>query len=178
MKVAAGTAKGLSYLHHQANPPVIYGDLKSSNILMDEGFLPKLSDFGIAKFCPNEDKTHVTTRFMSIYGYFAPEYAATGKPTMKSDVYSFGIVLLEIITGRRALDDNREIGKHALINWARPFLNDRKNCVQLADPQLNGQFQESMFCKVFDVVLMCVRDEAPSRPTMTQVVAAMDYLAL
>lgn len=90
MKVAAGMAKGLSYLHHQRNPPVIYEDLKSSKILMDEGFLPKLSDFEIAKFGPREDKSHVTTRLMGTYGYFAPEDAATEKPKMKTDVYSFG----------------------------------------------------------------------------------------
>ncbi|XP_022864173.1 serine/threonine-protein kinase PBS1-like [Olea europaea var. sylvestris] len=67
-------------------------------------------------------------------------------------------------------------GKIEGTGQARPFLNDRKNCVQLADPQLEGQFQESMFCEVIDVVLMCVRDDSPSRPTMTQVVVAMDYL--
>ncbi|KAE9455217.1 hypothetical protein C3L33_12849, partial [Rhododendron williamsianum] len=100
MKIAAGAAKGLEYLHDKANPPVIYRDLKSSNILLDEGYHPKLSDFGLAKLGPVGDKTHVSTRVMGTYGYCAPEYAMTGQLTLKSDVYSFGVVFLELITGR------------------------------------------------------------------------------
>ncbi|CAI9753282.1 unnamed protein product [Fraxinus pennsylvanica] len=176
MKIAAGIANGLNYLHHQANPPVIYRDLKSSNILMDDGFLPKLSDFGLSKFGPHEDKTHVTTRVMGTYGYCAPEYAATGHLTLKSDVFSFGIVLLEIITGLTALDETRVRGKHKLLDWVRPLLSEPKNFLQLADQKLNGQFPKSVFCKTVELVLMCIRDNAPSRPTMTEVVGAMDYL--
>ncbi|KAL2454339.1 Serine/threonine-protein kinase PBS1 [Abeliophyllum distichum] len=176
MKIAAGVANGLSYLHHQVDPPVIYRDMKSSNILMDEGFRPQLSDFGLAKFGPNEDKTHVSTMVMGTYGYCAPEYAATGKLTLKSDVFSFGIVLLELMTGRRAYDLTRERGKHTLLNWARPMLNDRKNFVQLADPQLKGQFPKPVFSKVIDVAITCLREDARSRPTMIEVVNALDYL--
>lgn len=107
MRVAYGAAKGLEYLHDKADPPVIYRDFKSSNILLDVGFHPKLSDFGLAKLGPTGDKTHVSTRVMGTYGYCAPEYAMTGQLTTKSDVYSFGVVLLELITGRRAIDSSR-----------------------------------------------------------------------
>ncbi|XP_022884638.1 probable serine/threonine-protein kinase PBL7 isoform X1 [Olea europaea var. sylvestris] len=176
MKIAAGIANGLNYLHHKAKPPVIYRDLKSSNILLDDGFLPKLSDFGLAKFGPHEDKSHVSTRVMGTYGYCAPEYAATGHLTLKSDVYSFGMVLLEIISGLTALDETRVRGKHKLLDWVRPMLIDPKNFLQLADKKLNGQFPKSVFCKTVELVLICVRDNAPSRPTMTEVVGAMDYL--
>lgn len=105
MKIAAGAAKGLEYLHDKASPPVIFRDLKCSNILLDEGYYPKLSDFGLAKLGPVGDNTHVSTRVMGTYGYCAPEYAMTGQLTLKSDVYSFGVVLLEIITGRASLRD-------------------------------------------------------------------------
>lgn len=115
MTIAAGAAKGLAYLH-SANPPVIYRDLKASNILLDEGFHPKLSDFGLAKFGPIGDKSHVSTRVMGTYGYCAPEYALTGRLTMKTDIYSFGIVLLELITGRRAVEEVNGRQKH-LVNW-------------------------------------------------------------
>lgn len=117
MKISAGIAEGLDYLHNQADPPVIHRDLKSSNILLGEGFHPKLSDFGLAKFGPTKDKSHVSTRVMGTQGYCAPEYYDTGKLTMKSDIYCFGIVLLEIITGRRALDTYEEHGKQTLLEW-------------------------------------------------------------
>lgn len=117
MKIAAGAARGLEYLHDKANPPVIYRDFKSSNILLDDGFHPKLSDFGLAKLGPVGDKTHVSTRVMGTYGYCAPEYAMTGQLTLKSDVYSFGVVLLELITGRKAIDNARAAGEHNLVAW-------------------------------------------------------------
>ncbi|KAH9703386.1 serine/threonine-protein kinase PBL27 [Citrus sinensis] len=119
MRIAAGAAKGLEYLHDKANPPVIYRDLKCSNILLGEGYHPKLSDFGLAKLGPVGDKTHVSTRVMGTYGYCAPEYAMTGQLTLKSDVYSFGVVLLEIITGRKAIDNTRAAGEHNLVAWIR-----------------------------------------------------------
>lgn len=117
MTIAAGAAKGLEYLHDKANPPVIYRDFKSSNILLDEGFRPKLSDFGLAKLGPVGDKSHVSTRVMGTYGYCAPEYAMTGQLTVKSDVYSFGVVFLELITGRKAIDSSRPHGEQNLVTW-------------------------------------------------------------
>ncbi|XP_020554241.1 serine/threonine-protein kinase PBS1 isoform X2 [Sesamum indicum] len=176
MKIAAGATKGLNFLHNEANPPVIYRDLKSSNILLDEGFHPKLSDFGLAKFGPNDDRSHVSTRVMGTHGYCAPEYASTGKLTMKSDVYTFGVVLLELITGRRPLDMTRGDEKYMLVDWARSMLKDDKNFVGLADPLLKGQFSEHSLGKAMEVALMCVRDDAHSRPSMTEVVHAMNYL--
>ena len=117
MKIAAGAARGLEYLHDKASPPVIYRDFKSSNILLDEGFHPKLSDFGLAKLGPTGDKSHVSTRVMGTYGYCAPEYAMTGQLTVKSDVYSFGVVFLELITGRKAIDSTRPHGEQNIVTW-------------------------------------------------------------
>lgn len=117
MKIAEGAAKGLEYLHDFADPPVIYRDFKASNILLDEEFNPKLSDFGLAKLGPTGDQNHVSTRVMGTYGYCAPEYAKTGQLTSKSDVYSFGVVFLEIITGRRAIDLDRPADEQNLIDW-------------------------------------------------------------
>lgn len=121
MKIATGAANGLEYLHNVANPPVIYRDLKCSNILLDEGYHPKLSDFGFAKLGPVGDNTHVTTRVMGTYGYCAPEYAKTGQLTLKSDVYSFGVVLLELISGRKAIDNSRAAGERHLVAWVRSY---------------------------------------------------------
>lgn len=105
MRIAVGAARGLQFLH-ESNPPVIFRDFKASNILLDEDFNPKLSDFGLAKLGPIGEKDHVSTRVMGTYGYCAPEYQRTGKLTKASDVYSFGVVFMEIITGRRVIDED------------------------------------------------------------------------
>ncbi|KAH7404046.1 hypothetical protein KP509_15G008300 [Ceratopteris richardii] len=125
IKVAVGAARGLAFLH-EAERPVIFRDFKTSNILLNSQFNAKLSDFGLAKDGPTGDNTHVSTRVMGTYGYAAPEYVATGHLTAKSDVYSFGVVLLEILTGRRAVDKNRPFEEQNLVEWARPFLNDKR----------------------------------------------------
>nr|XP_019709636.1 probable serine/threonine-protein kinase PBL21 isoform X2 [Elaeis guineensis] len=121
IKIAVGAAKGLTYLHDVVHPPVIYRDLKSANILLDNDFNPKLSDFGLAKLGPVGDRTHVSTRVMGTYGYCAPDYAMSGKLTVKCDVYSFGVVLLELITGRRAYDFSKKAGEQSLISWEEVY---------------------------------------------------------
>lgn len=117
MKIAFGAAKGMEYLHYKTNPPVIYRDLKSSNILLNQDFKAKLSDFGLAKLVPQGDKSHVSSRVMGTYGYCAPEYLKTGQLTVKSDVYSFGVVLLELITGRMAVDSMRPEKDQNVVIW-------------------------------------------------------------
>lgn len=122
MKIAVGAAKGLEYLHNKMRPAVIYRDLKCSNILLGEGYWPKLSDFGLAKVGPSGDNTHVSTRVMGTYGYCAPDYAMTGQLTFKCDIYSFGVVLLELITGRKAIDYTRPSKELSLVAWVSPFI--------------------------------------------------------
>ncbi|CAI9118741.1 OLC1v1020345C2 [Oldenlandia corymbosa var. corymbosa] len=177
MKIAAGAAKGLEYLHDKANPPVIYRDLKSSNILLDEGFHPKLSDFGLAKLGPVGDKTHVSTRVMGTYGYCAPEYAMTGQLTLKSDVYSFGVVFLELITGRKAIDNTRASGEHNLVAWARPLFKDRRKFPKMADPLLQGRYPMRGLYQALAVAAMCLQEQAATRPLIGDVVTALTYLA-
>ncbi|XP_050206377.1 serine/threonine-protein kinase PBS1 [Mercurialis annua] len=177
MKIAAGAAKGLEYLHDKANPPVIYRDFKSSNILLDEGFQPKLSDFGLAKLGPTGDKSHVSTRVMGTYGYCAPEYAMTGQLTVKSDVYSFGVVFLELITGRKAIDSMRPHGEQNLVTWARPLFNDRRKFPKLADPRLQGRYPMRGLYQALAVASMCIQEQAAARPLIGDVVTALSYLA-
>ncbi|XP_047334384.1 probable serine/threonine-protein kinase PBL7 [Impatiens glandulifera] len=177
MKIAAGAAKGLEYLHDKANPPVIYRDLKSSNILLGEAFYPKLSDFGLAKLGPVGDNTHVSTRVMGTYGYCAPEYAMTGQLTLKSDVYSFGVVFLEIITGRKAIDNTRVQGEQNLVAWARPLFKDRRKFPKMADPLLQGRFPMRGLYQALAVAAMCLQEHAATRPLIGDVVTALTYLA-
>ncbi|KDP26856.1 hypothetical protein JCGZ_18014 [Jatropha curcas] len=177
MRIAAGAAKGLEYLHDKASPPVIYRDFKSSNILLDEGFHPKLSDFGLAKLGPTGDKSHVSTRVMGTYGYCAPEYAMTGQLTVKSDVYSFGVVFLELITGRKAIDSTRPHGEQNLVTWARPLFNDRRKFSKLADPLLQGRYPMRGLYQALAVASMCIQEQAAARPLIGDVVTALSYLA-
>ncbi|CAL5418583.1 unnamed protein product [Camellia sinensis] len=177
MKIAVGAARGLEYLHCKASPPVIYRDLKSANILLDENFNPKLSDFGLAKLGPVGDNTHVSTRVMGTYGYCAPEYAMSGKLTLKSDIYSFGVVLLELITGRKAIDSSKKPGEQNLIVWSRPFLKDRKKFIQLVDPRLQGSFPVRSLHHAVAVTAMCLQEQANFRPAIGDIAVALEYLA-
>ncbi|XP_073278821.1 probable serine/threonine-protein kinase PBL7 [Primulina huaijiensis] len=177
MRIAAGAAKGLEYLHNKASPPVIYRDLKSSNILLGEGYHPKLSDFGLAKLGPVGDNTHVSTRVMGTYGYCAPEYSMTGQLTLKSDVYSFGVVLLEIISGRKAVDNSKTGGEHNLVAWARPLFKDRRKFSQIADPALQGQYPTRGLYQALAVAAMCAQEQPNLRPMIADVVTALSYLA-
>ncbi|XP_062077770.1 probable serine/threonine-protein kinase PBL23 [Humulus lupulus] len=177
MKIAAGAAKGLEYLHEQANPPVIYRDFKASNILLDQEFNPKLSDFGLAKLGPTGDKSYVSTRVMGTYGYCAPEYALTGQLTTKSDVYSFGVVFLEIITGRRVIDHTRPADEQNLVIWAQPLFKDRRKFTIMADPLLKGNYPVKALYQALAVAAMCLQEEAATRPLISDVVTALEFLA-
>ncbi|KAF3442071.1 hypothetical protein FNV43_RR15987 [Rhamnella rubrinervis] len=177
MKIAAGVAKGLEYLHDGANPPVICRNLKCCNILLGEGYHPKLSDFGLAKLGPVGDKMHVSTRVMGTYGYVAPEYAMTGQLTLKADIYNFGVVLLEIITGRKAIDTTRPIGEENLVAWARPLFKDRSKFSQMADPMLRGQYPVRSLYQALAVAAMCLQEQSNLRPNIANVVTALTYLA-
>ncbi|KAL0545355.1 hypothetical protein IC582_015234 [Cucumis melo] len=177
IKIALGAAQGLEYLHCTANPPVIYRDLKSANILLDDDFNPKLSDFGLAKLGPVGDNTHVSTRVMGTYGYCAPEYAMSGKLTLKSDIYCFGVVLLEIITGRKAIDTTKKPGEQNLVAWSRPFLKDRRKFVQLVDPLLEGRYPLRCLHHAIAIAAMCLQEQPMFRPIISDIVVALEYLA-
>ncbi|XP_010507021.1 PREDICTED: serine/threonine-protein kinase CDG1 [Camelina sativa] len=180
MKIAAGAAKGLKYLHNEANPPVIYRDLKTSNILLDHEYKPKLSDFGLAKFGPSKDKSHVSTRVMGTHGYCAPEYASSGKLTHKSDIYSFGVVLLELISGRKALMpscDCVDSQSRYLVHWAQTLFSGG-HIEQIVDPKLSrkGGFSKKALRRTLQVAMMCLLEDANARPLITEVVTTLDYI--
>ncbi|KAA8529466.1 hypothetical protein F0562_033735 [Nyssa sinensis] len=176
MKIALGAAKGLAFLHEEAERPVIYRDFKTSNILLDADYNAKLSDFGLAKDGPKGDETHVSTRVMGTYGYAAPEYVMTGHLTSRSDVYSFGVVLLEMLTGRRSMDKNRPNGEHNLVEWARPHLGERRRFYRLIDPRLEGHFSIKGAQKSAQLAARCLSRDPKARPLMSDVVEALKPL--
>ncbi|XP_015166491.1 serine/threonine-protein kinase At3g07070-like [Solanum tuberosum] len=176
MKIASNAAKGLEYLHHKANPPVIYRDLKSSNILLDKEYNAKLSDFGLAKLGPMGDNSHVSSRVMGTYGYCAPEYQRTGQLSVKSDVYSFGVVLLELITGKRAVDPTKNGHEQILVAWAEPIFKDTSRYSELADPLFKGDIPKRSFNQAVAIAAMCLQEDPTVRPSISDVVTALTFL--
>ncbi|XP_052295451.1 proline-rich receptor-like protein kinase PERK9 isoform X2 [Citrus sinensis] len=179
VKIAAGAARGLAYLHEDCHPRIIHRDIKSSNILLDNNFEAQVSDFGLAKLALDAN-THVTTRVMGTFGYMAPEYASSGKLTEKSDVFSFGVVLLELITGRKPVDASQPLGDESLVEWARPLLShalENEEFDNLADPRLGENYVEGEMFRMIEAAAACVRHSAAKRPRMGQVVRVFDSLA-
>ncbi|KAL2328753.1 hypothetical protein Fmac_022180 [Flemingia macrophylla] len=177
LKVALGAAKGLAFLH-SAETKVIYRDFKTSNILLDSNYNAKLADLELAKDGPTRDKSHVSTRSMGTYGYAAPEYLATGRLSAKSDVFSFGVVLLEMLSGRRAVDKNRPSGQQNLIEWAKPYLSNKRKLVRVLDNRLEGQYALEEAYKVATLSLRCLAAESKLRPNMDEVVTDLEQLQL
>ena len=175
VRMALGAARGLAFLHN-AQPQVIYRDFKASNILLDSNYNAKLSDFGLARDGPMGDNSHVSTRVMGTQGYAAPEYLATGHLSVKSDVYSFGVVLLELLSGRRAIDKNQPVGEHNLVDWARPYLTNKRRLLRVMDPRLQGQYSLTRALKIAVLALDCISIDAKSRPTMNEIVKTMEEL--
>ncbi|VVB14349.1 unnamed protein product [Arabis nemorensis] len=179
VKIAAGAARGLAYLHEDCHPRIIHRDIKSSNILLENNFHPLVSDFGLAKLAL-DCNTHITTRVMGTFGYMAPEYASSGKLTEKSDVFSFGVVLLELITGRKPVDTSQPLGDESLVEWARPLLShaiETEEFKALADPKLGGNYVDAEMFRMIEAAAACIRHAAAKRPRMSQIVRAFDSLA-
>ncbi|XP_015952250.1 serine/threonine-protein kinase PCRK1 [Arachis duranensis] len=170
LKIAQDAARGLAYLHEEMDFQLIFRDFKTSNILLDEDFNAKLSDFGLARQGPSEGLGYVSTAVVGTIGYAAPEYVQTGKLTAKSDVWSFGVVLYELITGRRAVERNLPRNEQRLLEWVRPYVSDPRKFHVIVDPKLEGQYCMKSAQKLATLANKCLMKQPKSRPKMSDVV--------
>ncbi|KAE8805662.1 Protein kinase APK1B, chloroplastic [Hordeum vulgare] len=170
LQVALGAAEGLLYLHEGLELQIIYRDFKAANILLDEEFRPKLSDFGLAREGPSEGQTHVSTAVMGTYGYAAPDYVQTGHLTTKSDVWSFGVVMYEILTARRSVEKKRPKNEQKLLEWVRRHPADTEQFREIMDTRLDGRYSMRGAREIAKLANSCLAKYAKDRPTMVEVV--------
>ncbi|KAK8607060.1 hypothetical protein V6N13_052809 [Hibiscus sabdariffa] len=164
--VAVGLAEALDYLHNGFEQPVIHRDVKSSNILLSDDFEPQLSDFGLASRVSSSASHTTSMDVAGTFGYLAPEYFMHGKISDKIDVYAFGIVLLELLSGKKPIDDNRPKGQESLVMWAKPILKD-SNFYQLLDPQLGSSYEFHQIERMILAATLCIRRAPVMRPQIS-----------
>lgn len=171
-EIAVGAAKGLEYLHHGCERPVIHRDVKSSNILLDENLQPRIADFGLAKIVQanaSKDSTHVIA---GTHGYIAPEYGYTYNVTEKSDVYSFGVVLMELVTGKKPIES--EYGENKdIVFWVSSKLKTKESVLSIVDSSIPEVYREEAI-NMLRIAILCT-DRLPTlRPTMRRVVQMLE----
>ncbi|XP_060967326.1 probable LRR receptor-like serine/threonine-protein kinase At1g56140, partial [Cannabis sativa] len=169
--ICLGIARGLAYLHEESRVRIVHRDVKSSNILLDSNFTPKISDFGLAKLYEDQ-KTHISTAGVAgTIGYLAPEYAMLGHLTEKTDVFAFGVVALEILTGRTNSDPDLGEEKAYLLEWAWN-LHEEGREIELVDSKLS-EFIEQEVRRIIQVAFLCTRTSPTARPSMSKVVTML-----
>ncbi|KAL0341671.1 UNVERIFIED_CONTAM: Receptor-like protein kinase ANXUR1 [Sesamum calycinum] len=173
LRICIGAARGLDYLHTNG---VIHRNVKSSNILLDDTFRAKISDFGFAKFGESMQlHSHVNTRIVGTNGYLDPDYVRTQQLTEKSDVYSFGVVLCEVLSGKRAVNSRGQDSQLDLISWPRGHIRNG-DIDKIVEPSLRRKMSLKCLKDLVEISGKCLHDEPKKRPTVVQVVAMLEFL--
>ncbi|XP_010929305.1 cold-responsive protein kinase 1 isoform X2 [Elaeis guineensis] len=171
-QIILGIARGLQYLHEDSNLRIVHRDIKASNILLDDKFRPKISDFGLARFFP-EDQAYLSTGVAGTLGYTAPEYAIRGELSEKADIYSFGVLAIEIISSRKNTDLSLPTEMQYLPEYAWKLF-ERSSVIDLVDPKLRTDgIVEKDVLQVCHVAFLCLQPHPSLRPPMSEIVAML-----
>ncbi|KAK9923020.1 hypothetical protein M0R45_031455 [Rubus argutus] len=174
LQICIGTAQGLQYLHEGTKGTIIHRDVKSTNILLDEKWVAKVSDFGLSKMGTiTVSNTHISTKVRGSFGYLDPEYYKRQQLTEKSDVYSFGVVLYEVLCGRPAVT-TVENDRVSLVKWAKKC-HDKGELDQIIDPNLKGKIAIRCLLKYISIAMSCIDDNGLNRPSMKDVVGGLEF---
>jgi len=171
--IIEGIAQGLLCLHKHSRLRVTHRDLKASNILLDQDMNPKISDFGLARIFGSNDTEGNTKRVVGTYGYMSPEYAYKGIYSVKSDVFSFGVLLFEILSGKRN-SSSHQFGDFLNLLGYTWHLWEEGRWLELVEASISKEMHEAEARRYINIALMCVQENADDRPTMSDVVAALN----
>ncbi|XVF39190.1 hypothetical protein PTKIN_Ptkin01aG0015600 [Pterospermum kingtungense] len=170
--IAIGTAKGLRFLHEECRGgPIIHRDMRPSNILLTHDLVPMLGDFGLARWKINDET--LQTKILGTFGYLAPEYAENGFVSVRTDVYAFGIVLLQLISGRKVIDPNRDGKNTSLRQWAEPLI-EKLALHELIDPRIAESYDTYQLYLVAKTAYLCVQSSPEMRPSMGEVLRLLE----
>ncbi|KAI5064091.1 hypothetical protein GOP47_0020761 [Adiantum capillus-veneris] len=170
LKIAIGAARALRYLHEESRVGcIVHRDMRPNNILLTHDYEPMVGDFGLARSNP-EGQEAIETRVIGTFGYLAPEYAESGQVSWRADVYAFGVVLLELITGRKAIDLLRPPGQQSLSEWARPRL---LSLTEVVDSRLDN-FPLAEMRAMMQAAFLCISKDPAGRPRMSQVLHILE----
>ncbi|CAH2073798.1 unnamed protein product [Thlaspi arvense] len=179
LRIAIGVARALDYLHSSFCPPIAHSDLKATNILLDEELTPRIADCGLASLRPltsNSVKLRASEIAIQNTGYIAPEHGQPGSSGTKSDTYALGVLLLELLTGRKAFDSSQPQGEQLLVKWASTRLYDRRSLEQMIDGGIAGTFSSRVASQYADIISLCTQVEKEFRPAVSEIVEALTAL--